>query len=133
MLGDLQVAFISQDDKARVPIGMTATNKQSPFLMCVEYPVKLPDHNWVVADRHKLVPSVYAGIMIESKKIDGAHTNVTYSGPTYVAIRSGKHSGSTAATHAFDFNDLLQMPEFEAVVKGIVLIKLYQCHYISSR
>ena len=34
----------------------TAANKQSPLLMHVEYKVKLPD--WVIASRHKLIPSV---------------------------------------------------------------------------
>ena len=31
MLGPNEVCFISQDDKARVPIGLTTANKQSPF------------------------------------------------------------------------------------------------------
>ena len=42
-----EVYFISQDDKARVSIGLTAANKQSPLLMHVEYRVSLPDHDWV--------------------------------------------------------------------------------------
>ena len=48
-LGPNEVCFICQDDKARVPIGLTAANKQSPLLMHVEYRVSLPDHDWVVA------------------------------------------------------------------------------------
>lgn len=35
ILGPNEVCFISQDDKARVPIGLTAANKQSPLLMHV--------------------------------------------------------------------------------------------------
>jgi len=54
--------FLSQDDKCRVPIGLTACNKQSPLLMHLEYQVLLPDHDWVIAERHKLIPSVYAAI-----------------------------------------------------------------------
>jgi len=49
VLGPQEVCFISQDDKARVPIGITAANKQAPLLMHVEYKVTLPDHDWVVA------------------------------------------------------------------------------------
>ena len=63
-LGPQEVCFISQDDKCRVPIGLTAANKQSPLLMHVEYRVSLPDHDLVVAEKHKLIPSVYAGIQI---------------------------------------------------------------------
>ena len=65
VLGPNEVCFISQDDKARVPIGLTAANKQAPLLMHVEYQVSLPDHDWIVAAKHKLIPSVYAGIRIE--------------------------------------------------------------------
>jgi len=64
MLGPDEVCFLSQDDKARVPIGLTAANKQSPLLMHLEYKVSLPDHDWqtiqiqiqqkllVIRDRH---------------------------------------------------------------------------------
>lgn len=62
LLGPQEACFLSQDDKARVPIGITAANKQSPMIMHVEYRVSLPDHDWVVAEQHKLIPSVYAGI-----------------------------------------------------------------------
>jgi len=50
ILGPKEVCFISQDDKCRVPIGVTAANKQSPLLMHVEYRISSPDHDWVVAD-----------------------------------------------------------------------------------
>jgi hypothetical protein len=61
ILGPEAVCFISQDDKARVPIGLTAANKQAPLLMHIEYEVTLPDHDWMVAAQHKLIPSIYAG------------------------------------------------------------------------
>lgn len=86
LLGPNNVAFISQDDKARVPIGKTAANKQSPLLMHVEYRVRLPDHDWVVASKHKLIPSVYAGIVIKENSL-GNKSAVGYSGPTFISIR----------------------------------------------
>ena len=67
--------------------------------MNMEYQVKLPDHDFVIANGHKLTPSVIAGLQIESDKIVGA---LTSSGPTYIAIRSGKHDSSIAATYAAD-------------------------------
>ncbi|KAL5491710.1 hypothetical protein EMCRGX_G017057, partial [Ephydatia muelleri] len=69
MLGPKEVCFLSQDDKARVPIGLTAATMQSPLLMHVEYRVTLPDHDWVVAGRHKLIPSVISGIKIEENSL----------------------------------------------------------------
>lgn len=112
LLGPKEVFFISQDDKARVPIGITAANKQTPMLMHMEYRVTLPEHDWVVAPSHKLIPSVYAGIVIEKGGL-GNRNAVTYSGPTYVAIRSAKHSSSTAYSHALDISAVLKCSEFE--------------------
>ncbi|KAG5889385.1 hypothetical protein JTB14_005084 [Gonioctena quinquepunctata] len=116
ILGPDQVFFISQDDKARVPIGVTAANKQAPLLMHMEYRIKFPDHDWVIAERHKLLPSVYAGIEITSSML-GQPQAVGYSGPTYIAIRSGKHSSSTVNTHAQDFETLLELEEFRPLAK----------------
>lgn len=78
-LGPDQVCFLPQDDKARVPIEITAVQKQSPLVMHVEYRVKLPDHDWVITEKHKLIPSVYAGIIIKPNGW-GSPDAVTYSG-----------------------------------------------------
>lgn len=116
ILGPDQVFFISQDDKARVPFGVTVENEQATLLMHMEYRIKLPDHAWVIAQRHKLIPSVYAGIKITSSML-GQRQAVEYSGPTYIAIRSGKHSSSSANTHAQDFETLLELEEFRPLAK----------------
>ena len=42
---------------------------------------------------------------------------VSYSGPTYIAIRSGKHCSSTALSHGLDFERLLSIPEFDVIMK----------------
>jgi hypothetical protein len=42
---------------------------------------------------------------------------VSYSGPTYIAIRSGKHDSSTAETHHHDFSSLFDTKDFEPVMK----------------
>ena len=89
--------------------------------MHLDYRVQLPDHDWVVAERHKLIPSVYASCVIKKQQ-------VTYSGPTAIFIRSGKHDSSTAATHAYDFQALRNIPSFKEVmcceeaVKPVVII-----------
>lgn len=107
IFGNDSVFVLSQDDKARVPLGLPAANKQGPILMSMDYKVTLPDHDWVIATRHKLIPSVYAGLEIRDGK-------VSYSGPTYIAIRSGKHDSSTAFTHAVDLNRLIQLNVFSS-------------------
>ena len=102
------VAYLSIDDKARVPIGLTAANKQSPLMMSMEYTVRLPDHDFVKAPQHKLIPSVNAICKIDE------FGDVTYSGPTVISIRSGKHDSSSAFTHQKDFEKLLVLfPEYK--------------------
>lgn len=73
----------------------------APLLMYLDDRVKLGDHDFVVAEKHKLMPSVYAGIEIKEdtkRKLEA----VIHSGPTCVAICSGKHSSPNSVTHATD-------------------------------
>lgn len=111
-LGPGDVAKISIDDKARVPLGIAAATAQAPLLMHMEYRVRLPDHDWAVADKHKLIPSVYAGVEIKKEGF-GDKGAVTYSGPTHVSVRSGKHSKSTAYSHARDLDRVFELEEFK--------------------
>lgn len=85
-------------------------------MMHLEYRVKLPDHDWVVAPKHKLTPSVYSAMVIKERGL-GSPDAITYSGPTYIGIRSLKHSPSNANTHADDLNTMLNLTSFESVVK----------------
>lgn len=95
--------------------------------------MSLPDHDFVVAARHKLIPSVYAAINIAPNGL-GTREAVGYTGPTYVAIRSGrisifcvlsnseiyflgKHSSSTALSHDLDMERLIDLPEFDKIIK----------------
>lgn len=94
-LGPEQVFCVSIDDKAKVKIGITAAKKQSSLLMHMDYRVTLPDHDWVKAAGHCLIPSVYADLTIKPFGL-GNENCVTYSGPTLIRIRSGKHDSSCA-------------------------------------
>ena len=81
------------------------------------YEVRLPDHDFVKATKHKLTPSVYAGCEIRSVTAK-KDPELSYSGPTYISIRSGKHESSTAYTHGYDFVHVMQMPEFDSLLKN---------------
>lgn len=65
----------------------------------------------MVAERHKLIPSVYA-MMEVNDSMQGNKEAVTYSGPTYIAVRSGKHCSSTAASHGRDFTHIVNSYDF---------------------
>ena len=96
------VLFISNDDKAKDPLGLAAPTLQAPLLMHLEYKVKLPDHSFVVATRHKLNPSVYGICDVNLKG------EVTYPGGTFIRIRNGKHDKTSAETHTYDMHELFR-------------------------
>ena len=94
LFGSDNVFVLSVDDKAKVTIGVTAVIKQALLIMHVSYEIRLPDHDFVKATKHKLTPSVYTAceIKLPSSRAD---PEITYSGPTYIAIRNRKHDSST--------------------------------------
>ena len=65
ILGPQQVPFHSQDDKAKDSLGLPAANKQTPLLMHMEYQIRLPDHDYVIASMHKLILSVIGDMQIK--------------------------------------------------------------------
>ena len=109
IMGSKYAFFLSQDDMAQFHLGLPAANKQAPILMHLEYHMQLPDQDWVIAERHKLIPSVYAACVIKDD-------SVSYSEPTGIFIRSGKHDSSTAATHAADFESLKALQSLKPVM-----------------
>ncbi len=56
-LGNEAVFYLSQDDKCRIPIGIPAAHKQAPLIMSMKIQIKLPDHDFVIGTKHKLIPS----------------------------------------------------------------------------
>ena len=102
LFGPSTVLFLSNDDKARVPLGLAAASLQAPILMHLEYKVRLPDHSFVVAKRHTLIPSVYGVCEVKP------NGDLSYSGDTFIRIRSGKHDKSSAYTHAYDMRELFK-------------------------
>ena len=116
LLGSDNVFVLSVDDKSKVPIGFTVVTKQTPLIMHVSYEIPLPDHFFVKATKHKLTPCVSptCEMKLPSSRAD---PEITYSGPTYITIRSGKLDSCTAYTHVRDFDHLLGLKEFDKVVK----------------
>ena len=100
LLGGDAVTFMLNDDKAHFALGLAAAPLQSPILMHLDYHVHLPDHDFVIRQKHKLIPSVYG--------VCEASTNgkVTYWGDTFILIRTVKHDTSSAYTHAYDGREL---------------------------
>ena len=108
LFGPKLVVVLSIDDKARVKLGLAAASLQSPMLMSLDYKVRLPDHSFVVGERHSLIPSVYGVCDINEKG------RLTYSGDTFIGIRCGKHDSSTPYSHAYDIRELFKCGLVEA-------------------
>ena len=70
----------------------------------------------MVASRNKLISSVYAGTEVQKDSL-GKLEAVTYAGPTYIALKSGKHCSSSAYSHGLDYERLLELEEFDIVTK----------------
>ena len=64
------------------------------------------------------LPQLYAGIEIEPNAV-GMRQAVSYSGPTYIAIRSAKHSSTTASSHAKGLDKLLSLDDFKPLAYGL--------------
>ena len=62
ILSPAEMTFYSRDEKAKFPFGLTAANKQAPMLMHMEY------HDFVVAAKHKLIPSVIGDMKLVKSK-----------------------------------------------------------------
>ena len=76
--GPEDVAFHSLDDKAKVPIDITATKKQTLLFMHMKYQVTLSDHNFVIGSKHKFIPSVIGDMKVVKSKVL-TNDAVTYS------------------------------------------------------
>ena len=74
------------------------------MLMSMRARVRISDHDFPVGSRHLLVPSVMAHCEINLQ------SGVTYSGDTYIGIRSSKHNNSSAFTHQ---EDLLRLRDLK--------------------
>ena len=60
-----EVTFHSQDDKA---CKLTDASKQAPMFMHKEYQVTLPDYDFIVAPKHKVIPSVIGDMKLVKNK-----------------------------------------------------------------
>ncbi|KAJ1529737.1 hypothetical protein ONE63_006490 [Megalurothrips usitatus] len=85
--------------------------------MRMEYNTCFPDTQSILADQQKCVPYVYGAVVINSQGM-GDLKAVEYSGPTYVAIRSGSSISSPADAQAADFDRLSNLENFHTMAKN---------------
>ena len=66
----------------------------------------LPDHDFRIGEKHKLVLSVNAAFLAKEDE-NG------FNWPTLISVRRGKHDKSCPETYSNDFESILQMKEFQ--------------------
>ena len=63
------VFFLSQDNKASVPLNIPVSKKQTATLMQLECKVLLPDYDLAIEERHKVIPLLYAACCIKDDEL----------------------------------------------------------------
>jgi len=106
------MCFSSHDNKCRVPVGLQGNKVPFRFKLNIVLASQITTGCWLI--RTSSVYQLYAGIHIECDGL-GNTGAVGYSGPTYVAIRSGKQSSSTAMSH---FETLIDLKELVDITRN---------------
>ncbi|EXX54950.1 hypothetical protein GLOIN_2v1766467 [Rhizophagus irregularis DAOM 181602=DAOM 197198] len=103
--------IISQDDKAKVPLGIPAVGRTFQTLQSFQEPVTLPDHDFPIGMQQKLIPSVYL-------LINPSDTNDTFrNGQLSIFIRPQYQVGTSSATYIIYLNSLTQDSRFDEILK----------------
>ena len=127
--GAALTTYIGQDDKAHVPIGITAANKQAPLLMSLKYKVQIPDHDFTIATKHKLTPTAIGLREIQDTPF-AERKAVKYFGPTIIPtiiqVKSLKHTPSNASIQIEALDSMLKNEEMcktpEGLTKPILIL-----------
>ena len=85
-----QVCMLSNDDKARIGMGINSVARQGKMFSRVELPPGINDHSFPFA-RSKLICSVYSACLHTGNEFfrDGDPRCISWSGPTGVILRNG--------------------------------------------
>jgi hypothetical protein len=106
-----QSVIISQDDKAKIPLGIPAVGRTFQTIQSFQEPVTLPDHDFPIGMQQKLIPSVYL-------LINPSDTNDTFrNGQLSIFIRPQYQIGTSSTSHMSDLNSLTQDNQFDEILK----------------
>ncbi|CAB4473969.1 unnamed protein product [Rhizophagus irregularis] len=115
------VVLISQDDKAKVPLGIAAVGKTFKAIQMVNEPVSVPDHDFPKGSKHKLIPSVYL-------VINPDNTNDSLrSGKMRIFVRPEYFLGTSCETHMVDLMTITEEEPFHEFTHHEGAIKPIWC------
>ncbi|PKB97134.1 hypothetical protein RhiirA5_384880, partial [Rhizophagus irregularis] len=97
-----------KDDKAKVPLGIPAVSRTFSTVQSQNQPVSIPDHDFPVSSKHKLIPSVYL-------VIDPTDTNESMrSGRLAIFVQPELWLSTTASSHMYDLKKIQYLQNFQA-------------------
>lgn len=105
MLGD-RCTMISQDDKAKVPVGILAVSRTFAMVQSSSTTISVPNHDFPVGPNHKLIPSFY----LFMKRKDEADEGGMKQGQLACFVRPQLFSGSSSRSHMADIMTMTQEP-----------------------
>ena len=86
--------------------------------MSLKYKVQLPDHDFVIASKHKLTPTAIGFREIQDKPV-ADRTTLKYSRPTVIQVKSLKHSPSSASIQIEALDSMLRSEEMCKTDDGV--------------
>ncbi|CAG8844878.1 7100_t:CDS:2, partial [Gigaspora margarita] len=108
---------ISQDDKAKVPLGIPAVGKTFQTMQTINENVTLADHDFPIGAHQKLIPLVYLAI-------DPSDSNDSLrKGQLAIFIRPQYNVGTSSNTHMADLITLTNQESFKHIFENNGQIK----------
>ncbi|RIB02241.1 hypothetical protein C2G38_2228373 [Gigaspora rosea] len=106
---------LSQDDKAKVPVGIPAVGKHFRTMQTIHESVSVADHDFPIGSSQKLIPSVYLAINPNENESQ-------QNGQLAIFIRAQWHIGSSSTSHMVDLLSLV----------GKLMIQIFQKFFING-
>jgi len=106
-----EAIIISQDDKAKVGLGIPAVGHMFKTIQSVNEPVTIKDHDFPTGSKMKLIPSVYLVINPADS------SNTLHTGQLSIFIRPEYFIGTSSTTHIVDLESIVSNEEFSTTLK----------------
>ncbi|CAG8641988.1 30528_t:CDS:2 [Gigaspora margarita] len=103
--------IISQDDKAKVSLGILAVGRIFKNIQIAHELVEVPDHDFPKGSKQKLIPSVYLTIDLEDSN-DSLHN-----GQLLIFIRPQWLLKTSSLTHIVDLIQIVENPDLSSKLK----------------
>jgi len=109
LVGSDNAVYISYDDKNKVPVGVPIVNSnRSGAILSKNGPVRVADHDFVIAERHNVCVSVYQVVGVDNTKYIGDRSAISDAKSVlYIVLRNQYRGGTSAVTHWNDISNIL--------------------------